>query len=195
LPIRLSDNYNNYIKKNIAAMLLRNQKVRLRALEAEDLDMIYRWENDTTLWDTSSNHAPFSRKQIWEYINNYNADIFATQQLRFVVVEAATERAVGMIDLYDFDAMNRRAYVGLLIDNEFRNQGFGRLAIEVLEGYCYAKLGMHQLAAVVATDNAASIAMFKRVGYETAGCLRSWLRVGERYADVEMMQHLLKGND
>jgi diamine N-acetyltransferase len=97
--------------------------------------------------------------------------------------------------LYDFDAMNRRAYVGLLIDNEFRNQGFGRLAIEVLEGYCYAKLGMHQLVAVVATDNAASIAMFKRVGYETAGCLRSWLRVGERYADVEMMQHLLKGND
>lgn len=32
-------------------MLLSNDRVRLRALEPEDLGLLYRWENDPELWE------------------------------------------------------------------------------------------------------------------------------------------------
>ena len=30
--------------------LLENERIILRALEPEDLDVLYRWENDASLW-------------------------------------------------------------------------------------------------------------------------------------------------
>ena len=33
---------------------LENDTIRLRALEPEDLDLLYAWENDTSLWEFGS---------------------------------------------------------------------------------------------------------------------------------------------
>ena len=35
-------------------MLLSNDRVRLRALEPEDLELLYRWENDPELWEVGN---------------------------------------------------------------------------------------------------------------------------------------------
>ena len=35
-----------------------NPKIRLRALEPEDLDLLYRIENDVTLWNVGSSNVP-----------------------------------------------------------------------------------------------------------------------------------------
>lgn len=39
-------------------MLLSNDRVRLRALEPEDLELLYRWENDPELWEVGNTLAP-----------------------------------------------------------------------------------------------------------------------------------------
>ena len=39
--------------------MLSDNFIRLRALEIEDLDMLYLWENDTSLWHYGNNIAPF----------------------------------------------------------------------------------------------------------------------------------------
>ena len=68
--------------------------------------------------------APVSRQQMWNYINSYSADIFATGELRLVIVDNASGNAVGAIDLCDFSARDRRAFVGIAIDSSCRRQGF-----------------------------------------------------------------------
>ena len=40
---------------------LENDTIRLRALEPEDLDLLYAWENDTSLWEFGSTLVPYSR--------------------------------------------------------------------------------------------------------------------------------------
>ena len=35
--------------------------VSLRALDPTDLDLLYIWENDTSLWDVGNSITPFSR--------------------------------------------------------------------------------------------------------------------------------------
>ena len=44
--------------------LLENSEIRLRALEPSDVDLLYAWENDTSIWDVSSTIIPFSKNTI-----------------------------------------------------------------------------------------------------------------------------------
>lgn len=167
----------------------------LRAPEIEDVDIIMAWENDTSQWDTSSNIAPYSRKQIWDYITNYNADIFETGSLRLIIADISESKPVGMIDLFDFDIINRRAFVGIFVDKSARGAGIGIEALDLLCKYTYNRLGMHQLAAVCSVLNNDAVEMFEKCDFTVCGRLRSWLRRGESYDDAFALQKLLVHSD
>ena len=59
-------------------MLLSNDRVRLRALEPEDLELLYRWENDPELWEVGNTLAPYSRYILKEYIAGSDRSIYET---------------------------------------------------------------------------------------------------------------------
>jgi diamine N-acetyltransferase len=80
--------------------LLSTVRIRLRALEPEDLDFLYRWENDDRLWAFGSTLTPFSKFVLRQYIENSGQDLYEAKQLRLVIVENATNMPIGTIDLY-----------------------------------------------------------------------------------------------
>jgi diamine N-acetyltransferase len=170
--------------------LLKDDIITLRALEPTDLDALYKWENDTTLWEVGSSISPYSRKQLWEYINNYDGDIFSAHQLRMMIINNATDEVIGTIDIYDFDATNRRAAIGVLIDHDQARKGYGTAAVNLILNYASSALGLHQVYVYVPIDNKPSIKLFRKCGFKSAGCLRSWLCRRGTYADVTVMQHL-----
>ncbi|MBL7971988.1 MAG: hypothetical protein JNL03_10750, partial [Prolixibacteraceae bacterium] len=43
-------------------------KVRFRALEPDDIDLIFDWENNAEIWDISSTYEPFSKYILAKYI-------------------------------------------------------------------------------------------------------------------------------
>ena len=112
--------------------LLSDEMLTLRAPEMSDLDMLFLWENDSSLWHVGNAIAPYSRKQLWEYIETYVADIFATRQLRFIIQENNNEKPIGTIDLFDFDPINRHASLGIYIQEDYRQKGYAKRAIEIL---------------------------------------------------------------
>lgn len=171
-------------------VLLEDDLIKLRAIEPTDLDTLYRWENDTSLWAVGSSIAPFSRKQLWDYINNYTDDIFSVRQLRLMIERRDDGVLLGTIDMYDFDPFNMRAAVGILIDSSYSRQGYGERAMRLLMQYA-EYLGMHQLWAVVPATNTASMALFKKCGYVISGHLRSWLRISGHYCDACIYQLML----
>ena len=93
-------------------MLLSNDRVRLRALEPEDLELLYRWENDPELWEVGNTLAPYSRYILKEYIAGSDRSIYESRQLRFMIEECDTGTSVGIVDLFDFEPHpNRRLAV------------------------------------------------------------------------------------
>ena len=88
--------------------------IRLRALEPEDLDLLYQIENERSLWHVSSSNVPYSRYALRNFIANTGNDIFADRQLR-QIVEDDLGKAVGIVDLVNFDPRNQRAEVGIII--------------------------------------------------------------------------------
>ncbi len=169
-------------------MNIHNNIIMLRAIEPTDLDVLYRWENDVELWHTSATIAPFSRKQLWDYIENYDGDIFRSHQLRLMIEEMSTQKAVGTLDLFDFDPVNSRASVGILVDNEYQCQGYGKMALSLLEEYCKEHLSLNQLVATVSIDNKQSLALFRSLCYNEVGVMKWWLKRGHQYYDVVLFQ-------
>ena len=164
-------------------------KVRLRALEPEDLALLEAWENDPSLQAVGTATGPYSRYQLRNYIASSQNDLYADGQLR-LMIEHADLGTVGIIDLCTFDARHNRAEVGLLIAAPYRRKGFGRQAVRLLETHCFESLGLAQLYLYVAADNVPCLHLFLSEGYKKSGCLSHWLRTGTVYKDVCLLQKL-----
>ena len=163
---------------------------RLRALEPEDLDAMYGWENDTDSWRVSGTVAPFSRHVLSRLIDEQQFDIYATRQMR-LVIESLDGTAVGAVDMFEFDPQNLRAGVGIIVAPPYRKQGFALDALQTLERYVRDVLRMHQLWCSVGADNEASLALFRKAGYAECGRRKEWILTSTGAIDEVLMQKIL----
>ena len=171
-------------------MSLEGELTRLRALEAEDVDLLYVWENDPAVWGVSGTLAPFSRHTLRRFLDEQRFDLYAARQLR-LVVETLDGRAVGLVDLFEFEPVDLRAGIGILIHGAGdRGRGFASDALDVLCRYARQVLGLHQLWCSVAPDNAASLNLFRRAGFVECGRKREWRRTPDGWADELLLQKI-----
>lgn len=172
-------------------MLLKNKDIVLRAVEPEDLEILYRWENSTVLWYHGNTLAPYSKLVLRQYINDsLEMDIYQSKQLRLMIDLVEEKVTIGTIDLYDIDAHNRRAGIGILIDDDYRRRGFAKQALELMSNYAFDFLYLHQIYAYIAQSNTNSISLFEKAGYQSVGILKDWLQRGAEFEDVYLSQLL-----
>lgn len=167
---------------------LQREGVRLRAPEPEDLEVMFRFENATDLWEMSNTTGPYSRFQLKQYIEQTQNDLFADRQLR-LMIENEERQVVGMIDVCYFDPLHSRAEVGIMIDKAYRRQGIARMALTLLENHCFHYLGIHQLFAYIAVENTPCRKLFAACGYKESAVLKDWMHTcGGVYTDVLVVQ-------
>ncbi len=164
-------------------------EIKIRAIEPSDIDFLYRIENIPQVWSISWGDAPVSRQLLWDYINSYTADIYRDRQLRLIIENEGMP--VGTIDISDYDPRNARALIGIAIDGPHQNKGIATEALRQVIERCRDTFGMHQLAAMILKDNAASLHLFEKLGFKTSGCLKSWHKRGSSYIDTVIMQLML----
>lgn len=170
--------------------------VRLRAMEPEDLEIIYCIENDSSFWRYGIATVPYSRYALRHYISTAQNDLFKDEQVRLVIeVEDADGQwlAAGLADLCNFSAMHSRAEVGIAILPVFQQQGVGTLALKALEDYA-RRLLLHQLYAIVSTNNIPATRLFGQLGYQSSVCLQDWLRKDDGFEDAILFQKILIGH-
>lgn len=150
--------------------------VRLRKIEPSDLPFLYQWENDAFSWADGSTHNPLSQQDLRDYIDSTTGDIYRDGQLRLIIedVNANTKATLGCIDLFDFDARNRRAAIGMYIAPEARGKGVGKQAVQALEEYAFGFLKLRVLYAVIATTNTACSQLYNNAGYKPSSPLANW---------------------
>ncbi len=168
--------------------------LRLRALEPEDLDILYHIENDRSLWNVGTTNVPYSRYALHGYIATASSDIYADRQLRLMVEKTADDGKVdivGIVDLMDFSPSHLRAEVGIVIVDACRRRGYATEVLGMVEEYCRRVIHLHQLYAIVAADNEAASRLFKKCGYREQSRLKDWLFDGENYAEAVVMQKIL----
>ena len=166
-------------------------KIKLRAIEPEDLDLLYKIENDTRLWNVGSTNVPYSRYTLHDYIANSSDDIYADRQLR-LIIELEEGRTVGIIDLMNFSPQHLRAEVGIVILDSERRKGYALAALYQLCDYAQRVLHLHQLYGIIAHENEAALQLFEKAGFQQQSVLHEWLFDGKNYRDAVTVQQFLQ---
>jgi diamine N-acetyltransferase len=162
-------------------------QIHLRALEPDDLDMLYRIENNDALWRVGTTNVPYSRYVLHEYIANTRSDIYSDRQLR-MMIEDSRHQVVGIIDLVNFDPRHLRAEVGIVVEEEKRRQGYATAAVREICRYAEQILHLHQLYVIVDMENTAALELFRKEGFNAVNTLQDWLSTGKEYHDAVLMQ-------
>lgn len=171
-------------------MLLENSQIRLRALEPEDLELLYQWENNSELWIYGSTVSPYSKLALRQYINDsLEMDIYQSKQLRLMIDIVGENKTIGTVDLYDINMRNKNAGIGILIDEAYRNRKYASQALELMREYAFNFLKLHQLYAYIGVNNKPSLKLFENIGYSPVGILKDWIQLmDDNYEDVLVIQ-------
>ncbi len=168
---------------------MQNDVVKIRALEPTDLRILYRWENDMSIWDVGNVVNPLSQAVLQAYIRSSHNNLYQDMQLR-MMVDNLEGKTVGCVDLYDFEPRTLKAGVSLLIDKAFRGKGYAYQTMLLLEHYAFDFLHMHQLYAYIPVSNKACISLFEKLDYKQSTVIKDWVLRGRSYDDVIVFQHI-----
>lgn len=170
------------------------EKIILRALEPEDLELLYEWENNDSYWMISNTVTPFSKFTLKRYLKHSHKNIYETGQLRLMIDIIAEKKTIGTIDIFDFDPFHKRAGIGILIaDENQRRKGYASMALKCLIQYCFTTLQLHQLYCNILANNSESIELFEKLGFVRVGIKKEWIKTADGYLDEHMFQ-LIKNN-
>ena len=164
--------------------------LRLRKIEPSDLPFLYQWENDAIMWADSDTHNPLSRHDLHQYIENTTGDIYRDGQLRLIIENIEDTQSLlnttqlstsimGCIDLFDFDARNRKAAIGMYIAPDARGKGVGKQAVQLLEDYAFGFLHLRMLYAIISVRNTPCSHIYEQMGYSPSSLLKDWTLEGD----------------
>lgn len=172
--------------------LLEQEEIYLRAMEPEDLELLYTIENDTVLWDIGSSCTPYSRYALKKFISQQPQDIYQCGELRLVICLKGENKAIGLVDLINFTPLDRRAEVGIALLKSARGKGHGKAALGCIERFSTEVLRMHQLYAYIsAENNPESNRLFQSSGYQRIALLPEWHFYHGTYEDILLYQKIL----
>lgn len=133
-------------------------------------------------------HHTYTSEDIIDWINFHNSN---PEEVLLVIEDRTERKLIGHIGLYKIDYVTKKTEIGILIaDDDSRGKGYGTKSTKLMVAYAFDKLGMHKVTAEVLSENAPSIAMFKKCGFSVDGCLRDDVYKNERYYDVLNMSIL-----
>ncbi len=150
---------------------LSTERLKLRPFLAEDAAELHRLIND---WEVCRNLAavpfPYPRDLADEWIASTHASITAGRAYHLAITgqEADKEVIVGGMGLR-IDAAARTARLGYWVGRRFWGHGVASEAAGRLSRWALANLDLERLEATVATDNAGSIAVLRRIGFRHVG--------------------------
>lgn len=179
--------HNSLNKKSI--MYLQNKELKLRALEPEDLEILYKWENNSNLWIYGNTLTPYSKLALRNYISEtQQQDIYEAKQLRLMIELKSTNTVIGTVDLYDFDFHHSRTGIGILIDEAYQNRNYASQTLKIIREYVFFFLKIKQIYAHIAADNLHSIRLFEKSDYIRSGELIEWICCNSIYKNVYIYQ-------
>jgi diamine N-acetyltransferase len=145
-------------------LILHGQKSKLKLALPSDAPLILQWENNPAFWPITEQPGPFELAQIEEALHQ-SGSLERHQQARWIVHDL-TMRPVGLLDLFNFDAAQKKAGIGILIGSPSdRQKGYASDAIRTLLLRLRAIQQIETLECMIHEDNFQSLHLFQHLGF------------------------------
>ncbi len=156
-------------------------KIKIRELELDDANFILEIENNKSIWKVSNTTEEYNLRDIEIFISKNHLEGLSSGQKRWII--ATKKEAVGCIDIFDYDAINQRAGIGIVIHPKFQNQKIGQQALALFIKYARKTIKLHQLYCTILEDNIASKLIFEKQGFKITGRRNEWTYFENNYYD------------
>lgn len=171
-----SIDYSNYYWQD--------DEVRLRAIQAEDWESCYISDFDTParrLLECAIELPPTisgAKKFVEE-----NANFSSTNGRIMFTIDKLNGESIGGINLNSIDERNGTFSIGIVIDKEYRGQGYGTRAMEILLKYAFLERRLNKFNDYVLEGNEGSSKMMQKLGCIQEGIRRRVVYINGQYLD------------
>jgi len=167
--------------------LLSGQKVRLTALNKEDLPTYQRWFSNTEFLRLLSSD-PAMPKTLENETDWYESASKSKDNYNFGIRALDDNRLLGNCSIFDMSHNSHNGIVGIFIGEPSEwGKGFGADAMNVLVRFAFMDLNLHRLELNVFSYNSRAIKSYEKVGFVREGVLRETLYRDGIYHDIHVM--------
>lgn len=170
-------------------MFISDGNISIRVAEPQDAPIIYAWENDRSVWRVSETSNPTSLFQIEQFLFG-NSDLVTNRQLRLMVCQSEVDSPIGCVDLFEYDPVNGRIGIGILIGKAWRGKGYATTALKLCLDYLFRDLMVHQVHCLIDESNTESQHLFQDLGFVSCGRRKDWIKTPDGYLDVVFYQKI-----
>ena len=167
--------------------MIRGQRIYLRSIERDDLDLCHAWMNDEDLRSTLAQRYPMSLPREADWIERVTRGQDPSE-MTFAICLADGDRHIGNCGLMAIDRDNRTATLGILIgEKDCRGRGFGTEALRTLCRFAFEEMDLRKIRLDTHAGNEAALRAYEKVGFRREGLLRQEFYRKGRALDVVRM--------
>lgn len=167
------------------------KRVRLRAIEREDLPKFVAWLNDPEVRQFLMASIPLSMDNEKRWFESILEQPQASQPLAIEIFTSAGWEIVGNVGFHNIDQINRCTEVGIFIgEKQYWSQGYGREAMRLMLRHGFDHLNLNRIYLRVFETNPRGIRSYERAGFIHEGRLRQAQYFNGKYVDVLIMSVL-----
>ena len=161
---------------------LHSERLRLRALRADDRDGLFALYSDpevTRYWSFPAWTDP-AQADAWlaERLPLGPPSVYA-----WALTEPGQDRLIGTTALFALAGPMHRAELGYSLARSHHGRGLASEAVRLALAFAFGTLGLERIEADVDPRNLASCRLIERLGFQREGLLRDRWRVGDEFAD------------
>ena len=163
------------------------KKVYLSPICTDEIDTYMKWVNDAEVVKYTGWYSQiYSRKLEIEALERQAGD-----GSYLAIVEAETDKLIGICSFFGIDLLNRRAEVMIVIgEKEYWSKGYGQAALGLLLDFGFRARNYNSIFLRVDADNKRGIAAYEKVGFKRQGVQREAIIHGNKKHDLIYMDIL-----
>ena len=171
--------------------MILGDRVRLRAIEREDIPTFVRWFNDPEVRQYLTMYGPMSRAAEEQW---FERQLEAKDRYLYAI-ETLEGVHIGNISLDSVDWRNRQGTLGIVIgEKSYWGLGYGSDAILTLLDFAFDTLNLHCVSLHVFDFNERAKRAYVKCGFIEEGRLRERLFHDGTYHDILVMSVLREGH-
>jgi len=166
----------------IKSGMLNGNKVRLGAINTEDIETFACWYENTDFlrFFDKIPANPKSREELKQWIKETQT---SGKSYSFSIRSIDKDEMVGYIELTNIQWWNGVANLGIGIgEGKHRGSGYGKEAMELLLDFAFNELNLHRVQLNVFSYNKGAMSLYEKLGFKREGIYREFIhRDGKRW--------------
>lgn len=168
--------------------IIYGERIRLRAVEREDLKKFHEWLNDPEVTHGLAMNFPLSMVDEENWFNGLAQRSLSEKPFSIEIKKSKQWKLIGSCGFHAIEERNRSGEVGIVIgDKSEWNKGYGAEVMTLLQQHGFETLNLNRISLQVYADNIRAVRSYEHAGFVLEGQLREANYQNGTYQNVLIM--------